>query len=459
MIDLRLAFRRNWALYPTPSGLARIACLLLVLAAFAAGHAADWVAAPSGLVGWWPGDGDARDIVGGHHGILRGGATANVEGYIGKGFSFDGTNKYVEIPNAPALNPSELSVECWVRFNNLDAPGTSAYIGQQYLVFKQNTRFGDFEAYVLSKDRTHADIILWEVTSAEGKLVRIDSTSSVGTNEWYHLVGVRGPNYIKLYFNGKLEAQAAVDFPQDYGNYPLYFGTSGQDYYDRRLNGVLDEVCLYRRVLTAQEVASLYAAGRAGKSRPAQVTVSGGGYVHPNYNRHLLKPGRVYQMTAYPAPGYVFSNWTGSVTSTKRTLSFFAQKSLALHANFVPNPFRPVAGTYRGLFYESDAARHGSSGIALLFVTSRGTFTGTLRVAGHSYPLVGRFDLEGKTSLTVRRANLGSVSLQLQLDLHQGSDRITGTVASGTWQAALTADRLVYGQSNPCPQIGRYTLA
>ena len=30
---------------------------------------------PAGLVAWWPGDGDAKDAVGGHHGALRGGAT------------------------------------------------------------------------------------------------------------------------------------------------------------------------------------------------------------------------------------------------------------------------------------------------------------------------------------------------------------------------------------------------
>ncbi len=225
-----------------------------------------------GVVGWWPGEGNANDLVGTNHGILRGGATADTNAFIGTGFSFNGTNKFVEVPNAPELNPAELSVECWVRFDNLDAPGTSTYVGQQYLVFKQNSRYGDFEGYVLSKDRTHADIILWEVSSASGQLVRIDSVSPVTTNQWYHLVGVRGSNYIQLYFNGVLEAQTNVNFPQDYGDRPLYFGTSGQAYWDRKLNGLLDEILLYNRALSAEEVAQLYNAGAVSKCRVPRIT-------------------------------------------------------------------------------------------------------------------------------------------------------------------------------------------
>jgi hypothetical protein len=153
-------------------------------------------------------------------------------------------------------------------WHNLSTPGTSVYPGQQYIVFKQNSRPTDnFEGYVLSKDRTWDDIILWEVTSASGELVRIDSTSPVTTNVWYHLAGVRGSNYISIYFNGKLEAQTPVNFPQDYGNYPLYFGTSGQAFYDRRLNGVIDEVALYNRALSAEEIATLYTVGAAGKCK------------------------------------------------------------------------------------------------------------------------------------------------------------------------------------------------
>ena len=110
-------------------------------------------------------------------------------------------------------------------------------------------------------------MFLWEVASAEGELIRVDSVSTVVTGVWYHVAGVRGPDYVKLYKDGQLEVQTNVYFPQDYGNTPLYFGTSGQSYYDRKMHGDLDEVSLYNRALSAEEIAALYLAGAAGKCK------------------------------------------------------------------------------------------------------------------------------------------------------------------------------------------------
>jgi len=165
-------------------------------------------------------------------------------------------------------------VECWVKFRSYQTPGTSAYPYQQYIVFKQNSLSYEFEGFALTKDLgPNGNVILWEVASGSGVLARIDSVNTVVTNTWYHLAGVRGSNYIQLYLNGHLEVQATVNFPQNYGNLPLFFGTSGQAYYDRKLQGELDEVSLYNRALSANEIAALYAAGAAGKCKPAGAPV------------------------------------------------------------------------------------------------------------------------------------------------------------------------------------------
>jgi hypothetical protein len=227
------------------------------------------------VAGWWNG----RDIFGTNNAILLGGATDNAPGEVGTAFNFDGTNGYAQIPNAPELNPTNVTVECWVRFDRLDSDGTNPQ-GNAYLVFKQNTRNNVFEGINLAKHRvTGGDIIVWEVSSAAGVAVQINSVSFVTTNVWYYVAAVRGSNYTQLYINGQLEAQSSVDFPQNYGNYPLYFGTSGQPAWDRRLAGSLDEVSLYNRALSAGEIAAIYAAGAAGKcqSPPAIVTQPVGG--------------------------------------------------------------------------------------------------------------------------------------------------------------------------------------
>jgi hypothetical protein len=223
----------------------------------------------TGLVGWWPGDGNAGDIAGADNGSLQGGATSAAAGLVAQAFSFDGTNSYVQIPDAPVLHPTNLTIEAWVRFASLDSPASGgSAAGDQYIVFKQNTRNGDFEGFDLSKTRVAGgDVFRFLVSSATAQLAEIHSSTLLSTGVWYHVAGVRGSNFTQIYVNGQLERQTNVAFPQDYGNLPVFFGSSGQSFWDHKLKGNLDEVSLYNRALSSNEIASIYAAGAGGKCK------------------------------------------------------------------------------------------------------------------------------------------------------------------------------------------------
>ena len=135
-------------------GLAILATLLLSPCVATRSLAATCFTPPAGLVGWWPGDGNGNDIIGTNNGVLQGGATATITGEVGQAFNFDGTNSFVQIPDVAALRPTNLTIETWVRFTSLDSSGTAGSPpGDQYIVFKQNTRSGDFEGFDLSKTR------------------------------------------------------------------------------------------------------------------------------------------------------------------------------------------------------------------------------------------------------------------------------------------------------------------
>ena len=230
-------------------------------------------AVPAGLVGWWPAEGSALDIAGSNSGTLQGGATATAVGEVGLSFGLNGTSAYVQIPDSPALRPTNFTVEAWVMFTSLDSTGNSL-AGQQYIVFKQNTRSSNFEGIYLAKERrTGGDIFVFGVSSAAGQGVEVDSAPMITPGVWYHLAGMRGSNFIQLYVNGQFVGQTSVSFPQDYGNFPLYFGTSGQSYWDHKFAGLLDEVSLYNRALSAAEIAAIYTAGTAGKCQGPQVPV------------------------------------------------------------------------------------------------------------------------------------------------------------------------------------------
>jgi hypothetical protein len=80
--------------------------------------------APSGLIGWWRGEGDASDVPHLHDGVLQGGATASTSGKVGQTFHFDGTNSCVVIPDSAALKPTNFTVEAWIHFTGLDSPAS-----------------------------------------------------------------------------------------------------------------------------------------------------------------------------------------------------------------------------------------------------------------------------------------------------------------------------------------------
>src|SRR5213594_3107903 len=73
----------------------------------------------------------------------------------------------------------------------------------------------------------------------------------------------------------------------------------------------------------------------SGPTSPLTVVTHGRGTVTPDYNGQELLVGNNYTITALPAPGFAFVNWTGGVTSSTARLTFTMQSNLVLEANFV----------------------------------------------------------------------------------------------------------------------------
>jgi hypothetical protein len=277
------------------------------------------VAAPAGLISWWPGDTNGADIYSTNNGSLFGGATAGNPGVDGGAFLFDGTNGYFAIPDAPALHPTNLTIEGWVRSDNLNATPNGGYPGQQYIVFHQNAEMFNFEGFDFAKDRrTNGvpggtnDTWCFEVTSTDGLNTFVESQTYVHTNVWYHFAGIRDATNIYLYVNGVLEAQTPVTFPQSYGPFPLYFSDTGENYYDPKFCGALDEVSLYNRALASNEIYAIYAAGRSGKAKKPTMISYGTGGPQTNQIQLLVAgiPGQTYGVQATSALG-ASNTWTG----------------------------------------------------------------------------------------------------------------------------------------------------
>ena len=70
---------------------------------------------PSGLVSWWPAEGNANDIVDGNDGVLQNGA-AFAPGKVGQGFSLDGTDDFILVAPSANLNiTGDVTVGFWAQ--------------------------------------------------------------------------------------------------------------------------------------------------------------------------------------------------------------------------------------------------------------------------------------------------------------------------------------------------------
>ena len=155
---------------------------------------------PFGLVSWWPGDGDAADIVGSNNGTVHGGAFAMgfVASGTGQAFSFDGVSDFVSIPDAANLEPQNLTIDAWVKAETVgsfpdflgpviiskDVPG----VGASYALFGPGNT-GRYTAIVDTDSSTRA---------------QVSSMNAFAFLKFHHVAMTWDGSALKLYVNGLL---------------------------------------------------------------------------------------------------------------------------------------------------------------------------------------------------------------------------------------------------------------
>jgi len=192
---------------------------------------------------------------------------------------------------------------------------------------------------------------------------------------------------------------------------------------------------------------------------PLSLSVTGNGAVLPELDGLALEVGRGYTVNARPAPGNLFANWSGDITSLSSRLTFLMQSNLMLRATFVTNPFIAVRGAYTGLFYEPAEVRHESSGYFAMALTEQGRFSAQILSAGRRLSFSGAFDLQGRASNVVQRPVTNALAVELTLDLAGAGQQVTGRVHTVQWNSALLGDRQVFdGRTLRAPFATNYTL-
>lgn len=245
---------------------------------------------PSGIVSWWRfDDGTANDWLGRNTGVNNGSTFVNSK--IGKGLNLDGVNDYVKVNDANNLDLTTFTIETWFKLSRLPNDGEIFAVvgkGEGPDTTKYNYHLNIMKDTTLwNPDRTSATIhCVFEESSAAdldyNMLVDIDS-SYVG--RYVHVVCTLNGNSFKIYIDGVDKTPANIydsagnnmsnppagGLPvPTFTTAPVFIGadscglnwgacTAGRtgDFFP----GVIDEVAIYNRSLTAAEVQHRYNMG------------------------------------------------------------------------------------------------------------------------------------------------------------------------------------------------------
>jgi hypothetical protein len=197
------------------------------------------------------------DSAGSNNGTLIGGSPTWSSGKIGSGsLNLNGTNQYVDVPNFNALNGlNSATISFWVKPSVTSKP----FIG----------KWGTGRLFEIGSNGTSLSVI-WRIGGTAGggtAFSQITPANTLTTGGWNHVVAVYNNPSSTIYVNGNQVAtisgsggslNTSVSDPLRIGwnNIPSFY------------SGDIDDVRIYNRAVTSQEVSELYSL--SGNSVPVQ---------------------------------------------------------------------------------------------------------------------------------------------------------------------------------------------
>ncbi len=211
------------------------------------------------MISWWKGEGNANDSFGANNGALQG-SLSYAPGEVGSAFSFPvNTQGAVHVPNISGrldvgagpgftiegwINPTELNFRPIFEWNSGSAFGVHVWSG------------------VSGTDDLSANIV-----DTEGAYHFVQTSSGVlqvNLPQHVALTYDKNSGNAIIYVNGIQAGQSSIGSVRAQTTYDLYLGARVSD--SQRWEGLIDEVSLYSRTLTPDEIWAIYSASWLGKS-------------------------------------------------------------------------------------------------------------------------------------------------------------------------------------------------
>lgn len=206
-----------------------------------------------GLVAFYPFNGNANDESGnGNNGTVNGAQlTTDRFGNFNKAYSFNGSNNYIEVLDNMTLRPDYITLSGWAK--------TSSSVGA--IIGKTNFSSAQNEQYLLNIFNSNSLLSIKQNSNcAPGNgWLKIDAPKNISDDQWHFLVGSFDGSFLKIYIDGVL-VQTSNDLQLNRmdncvgGNLHIGRWWAADTQY---FNGIIDDVRIYNRALTQEEITYL----------------------------------------------------------------------------------------------------------------------------------------------------------------------------------------------------------
>jgi len=221
--------------------------------------------APADQIGWWAGDEQTLDLVGINDGIIVGGV-GYVCGEVAQAFSLDATlgTSVIIADNAALRFVGSFTISAWVR--------TSAIGVQDILRKRHRDSGGNMDVAIGQSSSNKFRLVAVDDTGSTNYLAGFEGTTAINDGEFHHVVGVRDDenDVLRVYVDGVKEAEGAENTGTfiEVNSATWTIGNTGSPTNLFPWNGDIDEVSIYERALSDQEISDLFDAGAGGKCKP-----------------------------------------------------------------------------------------------------------------------------------------------------------------------------------------------
>ncbi|MGB4843866.1 MAG: LamG domain-containing protein [Ferruginibacter sp.] len=214
-----------------------------------------------GLQAYYPFNGTGNDESGNNNNPVRNNASITTDrfGNSNSAYHFNGVYQYIQIPNKPSLNfTNQISISAWVRptgfyYGICHASQMISKGGGNYNPGNYALRFDDALYSAGTGCSGNVCDTLHQNFRGTGTVLTPYPGDFIKKNRWYNVLYTNDGDTAKLYVD--CELKYAVYFPETFtNNEDLFFGKSDDEFFPYWLNGDLDDIRIYNRALTADEI-------------------------------------------------------------------------------------------------------------------------------------------------------------------------------------------------------------